>query len=129
MLATALDGLRLGYLSTCMYVFTNSTTWYSNSGVVIQSNGDTFEAELVTFNLATLMRISIEGPELTDVDFNQILDIFKEKNHSIFFFFLINELTQISHFSPNFGGEGEGNFPVYIPAYTKTIFKLLSGLF
>ena len=34
-------------------------------------------------NLARLMRIAIEGPELTAVDFDNILDIFKEKNHHI----------------------------------------------
>ena len=31
-------------------------------------------------NLARLMRITIEGPELTSIDFNQILEVFKEKN-------------------------------------------------
>ena len=31
-------------------------------------------------NLEYLMKISIEGPPLTDVDFNAILDIFKQKN-------------------------------------------------
>ena len=34
-------------------------------------------------NLARLMRIAIEGPELTVVDFDKILDIFKEKNRRI----------------------------------------------
>ena len=34
-------------------------------------------------NLEHLMKISIEGPSLTDVDFNAILDIFKEKNRHI----------------------------------------------
>ena len=31
-------------------------------------------------NLARLMHIAIEGPELTVVDFDKVLDIFKEKN-------------------------------------------------
>ena len=31
-------------------------------------------------NLARLMRIAIEGPELSSVDFNEIVDIFKENN-------------------------------------------------
>ena len=34
-------------------------------------------------NLARLMRITIEGPELTSIDFNEILDVFKEKNDRI----------------------------------------------
>ena len=31
------------------------------------------------------MRISIEGPELAAVDFHEVLNIFKEKNHRIQF--------------------------------------------
>ena len=31
--------------------------------------------------LQKLMRIAIEGPELADVDFNAILDVFKQSNH------------------------------------------------
>ena len=34
-------------------------------------------------NLANLMRIAIEGLELLHVDFNEILDVFKEKKHRI----------------------------------------------
>ena len=34
-------------------------------------------------NLARLMRIAIEGPNLKDVNFNEIVDIFKEKNRRI----------------------------------------------
>ena len=34
-------------------------------------------------NLARLMRIATEGPELVHVDFNEILDIFKAQNHRI----------------------------------------------
>ena len=34
-------------------------------------------------NLARLMRITIEEPELTSIVFNEILDVFKEKNHRI----------------------------------------------
>jgi len=34
-------------------------------------------------NLARLMRIAIEGPELPAVDFTEILEVFKEKNHRI----------------------------------------------
>ena len=34
-------------------------------------------------NLEHLMKISIEGPLLTDMDFNAILDIFKQKNRRI----------------------------------------------
>ncbi len=36
-------------------------------------------------NLARLMRIAIEGPQLEDVNFCEILDIFKEKNRRIQF--------------------------------------------
>ena len=31
------------------------------------------------------MRISIEGPELAAIDFHEVLNIFKEKNHRIEF--------------------------------------------
>ena len=34
-------------------------------------------------NLARLMPIATEGPELVHVDFNEILDIFKALNHRI----------------------------------------------
>ena len=34
-------------------------------------------------NLARLMRIAIEGPELTTINFNDILEVFKEKNRRI----------------------------------------------
>ena len=34
-------------------------------------------------NLTRFMRIAIEGPELSSVDFNEIVDIFKENNHRI----------------------------------------------
>ena len=34
-------------------------------------------------NLARLMRIAIEGPNLNSVDFNKILDIYKQHNHRI----------------------------------------------
>ena len=34
-------------------------------------------------NLARLMRIAIEGPELSIVDFNKVMDVFKEKNRRI----------------------------------------------
>ena len=34
-------------------------------------------------NLAKLMRIAIEAPDLTTVDFNEIIDVFKEKIHRI----------------------------------------------
>ena len=30
-------------------------------------------------NLARLLRISIEGPELNNIDFNEIIDVFKRK--------------------------------------------------
>ena len=36
-------------------------------------------------NLEHLMKIAIEGPQLTDVDFDEILDILKEKNRCILF--------------------------------------------
>ena len=31
------------------------------------------------------MRISIDGPELATVDFHEVLNVFKEKNHRIQF--------------------------------------------
>lgn len=34
-------------------------------------------------NLPRLLRIGIEGPKLTNVNFNEILNVFKEKNHRI----------------------------------------------
>ena len=34
-------------------------------------------------NLPHLMRNAIEGPDLNEVNFNEILDIFKEKNRCI----------------------------------------------
>ena len=34
-------------------------------------------------NLELVMKIAIEGPQLTPVDFDKILDIFKEKNRCI----------------------------------------------
>ena len=34
-------------------------------------------------NLIHLVRIAIEGPDLKEVNFNEILDIFKEKNRRI----------------------------------------------
>ncbi len=34
-------------------------------------------------NLIHLMRIAIEGPDLSEVNFNEILDIFKQKNRRI----------------------------------------------
>ena len=34
-------------------------------------------------NLARLMRIAIEGPELTTINFNDILEVFKQKNRRI----------------------------------------------
>ncbi len=34
-------------------------------------------------SLAILMRIAIEGPELTDIDFEEILNIFKLQNRII----------------------------------------------
>ena len=38
---------------------------------------------LSDINLARLIRIAIEGPELTSVNFDEVLDIFKEKNRRI----------------------------------------------
>ena len=34
-------------------------------------------------NLARLIRIAIEGPELTAIDSNEILEVFKEKDRRI----------------------------------------------
>ena len=34
-------------------------------------------------NLSRLMRIAIEGPELSSVDFNEILDVYMEQNRRI----------------------------------------------
>ncbi len=33
--------------------------------------------------LPKLMRIAIEGPEQSEIDFSEILEVFKEKNHRI----------------------------------------------
>ena len=40
-------------------------------------------SRLSDMNLEHLMKIAIEGPPLTDVDFSEILDIFKLKNRHI----------------------------------------------
>ena len=40
-------------------------------------------SRLSDLNLEHLMKIAIEGPQLTEVDFDAILDIFKEKNRRI----------------------------------------------
>ncbi len=40
-------------------------------------------SRLTEQNLARLMRIAIEGPELNEINFNEILDIFKQSNHRI----------------------------------------------
>ena len=40
-------------------------------------------SRLSDMNLEHLMKIAIEGPPLTDVDFSEILDIFKQKNRYI----------------------------------------------
>ena len=34
-------------------------------------------------NLSRLMRIAIEGPELSSIDFNEILDVYRENNRRI----------------------------------------------
>ena len=38
--------------------------------------------ELVT-SIGRLMRIAIEGPQLTEVNFHQLLDIYKQQTHRI----------------------------------------------
>jgi hypothetical protein len=38
------------------------------------------------------MRIAIEGPELSQVNFNEVLDIFKEQKHRIVVLFLVGFL-------------------------------------
>ncbi len=40
-------------------------------------------SRLTEQNLARLMRIAIEGPELNEINFSEILDIFKQSNHRI----------------------------------------------
>ena len=37
----------------------------------------------IRFSVAQLMRISIEGPEIDTVEFEVIMEIFKEHNHRI----------------------------------------------
>ena len=39
--------------------------------------------QLADENLVYLMRIAIEGPDLSAVNFDEVLDIFKQKNRSI----------------------------------------------
>ena len=41
------------------------------------------QSRLTEQNLARLMRIAIEGPELNEINFSEILDIFKQSNHRI----------------------------------------------
>ena len=38
---------------------------------------------LTDANLARLMRIAVEGPELADVNFQEVLEVFKEKNRRL----------------------------------------------
>ncbi len=40
-------------------------------------------SRLTEQNLARLMRIAIEGPELNEINFSEILDVFKQSNHRI----------------------------------------------
>ena len=40
-------------------------------------------SRLSDINLGRLMRIAIEGPQLSTVDFDQVLDIYKQQNHRI----------------------------------------------
>ena len=40
-------------------------------------------SQLSDSNLKHLMKVTIEGPPLKDVDFNAIMDIFKTKNKHI----------------------------------------------
>ncbi len=50
-------------------------------------------SRLSDLNLEHLMKISIEGPPLTDVDLNAIFDIFKQKNRRLLLYFSTTELT------------------------------------
>ena len=63
-------------------------------------------------NLARLIRIATEGPELVHVDFNEILDIFKAQNHRIqlfsYFVCYFNLLLHVILFSKFLGGGGGG---------------------
>ena len=42
-----------------------------------------FRNRISDSNLSRLMLIAIEGPEFSSVDFNDILDVYKEQNHRI----------------------------------------------
>ena len=44
-------------------------------------------SRLSDVNLARLMRIAIEGPQLSATDFSEILDILKETNHCILLYY------------------------------------------
>ncbi len=71
-------------------------------------------SRLNDFNLARLMRIAIEGPQLEDVNFDEILDIL---NYS----FLCNDcfcvMIVLHHKLGNYQGGGGGNPGVPLPLY------------
>ena len=55
-----------------------------------------------------LIRIAIEGPELTDVNFEEILDIFGQKNRHIQSAIDHNYYSQFNFLFGNGGGVGGG---------------------
>ncbi len=56
-------------------------------------------------NLTHLMRIAIEGPDLSEVNFNEILDIFKETVIGILFYY--KSLCKEMSLGGGRGGRGE----------------------
>ncbi len=46
-------------------------------------NKNRLRSRVSDINLGRLMRIAIEGPQLSEVNFHQILDIYKQQNHRI----------------------------------------------
>ena len=53
------------------------------------------------------MRIAIEGPELSQVNFTEVLDVFKEQKHRIVVYFLLYCLVVAEGFLGGGGGGGE----------------------
>ena len=64
--------------------FVNFTTWYSYCGILFQPNQmkliiTRLRSRISDINLARLLRISIEGPEPNNIDFNEIIDVFERE--------------------------------------------------
>ena len=60
-----------------------STATVEQSFNQMKLNKTRLHSHLSDMNMEHLIKIAIEGPPLTDVDFSEILKIFKQKNRHI----------------------------------------------